>query len=132
MEFLKVCVVLSIIEFMVIGGVAYFTLFLVISTIVKENRIHVSQFDRSSARAMFVLPGLICMGVVSTFGVAIDFPAESVIVTNGTGHVTETTEKNTVNTLKSSVWFPVHSMFVLILLMYFLFQIMDFVTKSHR
>ena len=117
---------------MVFGGVAYFTLFLVISTIIKENSINVNHFDRSSARAMFVIPGMICMGVIGTFGITIEFASESSIITNSTGEIIETEDKIIYNTLKSSVWFPIHSMFALVLFMYFLFQIMDFLTKSHN
>ena len=123
---------LSIIEFAIIGGVAYFTLFLIISTIVKENSIGINSFDRSTARAMFVLPGMICMGVVGTFGIDIELPAETIITTNSTGHILEEQHTTTVNTLKSSVWWPIHTMFILVLLIYFIFQIMDFLTKSHN
>lgn len=116
---------------MVYGLVGYSSiLMLIISTIKPIPVTNVL----SILRAMFLIPGVICMFFLAGVGVNINIDTVNTVTTT-TDNVTSTviftqaTETTNKYVLLEPIWVTMHYMFGVVLLLYVLFQLFQLLTK---
>ena len=114
-------------EFGIYGLIAYSTmLMLIISTIreIPETK------AGSVARAIFLLPGMICAWVLAVSGeVIITSDTKNTIVSLNTTEAWTESISSSI-TLVDPIWITVHFMFFIIILVYVLIQIINLMTKK--
>ena len=122
---------ISIIEYISFGFVAYFSLAILIITAIKEVPV-----TRSLAglRAIYLMPGIICAGLLAFSGVNIVFEttttntlnhaANGTLLTNATSTVTNYVP------LQVPFWQTFHFMIMIVLIVYVLVQIFSIIGKS--
>lgn len=84
--------------------------------------------DMALTRVFFLIPGLICAGVIAMSGVNIDMPTEtSTTITkdlNTTSVWSATSVHTNVISLQSPVWIMVHVMFFFVIFWFLISQVM--------
>ena len=118
---------ISIIEWAVYGLISYSSMLMLIISTIKE----VPMTKRLSIiRAIYMIPGVICSGVLTMSGVNIVLPQTVHIMKdlNSTNTWSDTTTVNNI-VLQSPVWTMVHLLFFTVLLVYVITQILLFFTK---
>ena len=115
----------SIIEFGVYGLIAYSSFIMLLTSISKEIP---SEKAYAVMRCVFLMPGLICAGILASTGVNIQTNTDSTnsIIKNLNDTSTwSTTLTNTTNVvLQNPVWQTVHYMLFAVFLVYIIMQIM--------
>ena len=123
---------LSLIEWAVYGLIAYSSmLMLIIST--QRTMPARSSSSAEIIRAVYLLPGMICAGVLAATGVNITLDTTDTFNTitdlNTTEVWTEETLKTSTFVLVNPVWIFVHIMIFLVILAYVIQQMMILLTK---
>ncbi len=126
---------ISIIEWGVYGFIAYSSLLMLIISVVKNMPDTKSQ---SILRSMWIIPGIICAGLLMMSGPDITLQSNGVEfleVYNGTSGLllTNTTIiQNTPDyiTIQDPIWGSVHLMIFLVLILYVIIQFMTLLTKT--
>jgi len=118
-------VTVSIIEFGVYGLISYSSFIMLLTSISKEIP---SEKAYAIMRCVFLMPGLICAGILASTGVNIQTNTDSTnsIIKNLNDTSTwSTTLTNTTNiVLQNPVWQTVHYMLFAVFLVYIIMQIM--------
>lgn len=133
---------ISIIEFAVYAFVAYSSLLMLIISITKEGPL-VKSKSGTLVKSIYIMPGIICMILISGSGVDILLNDSTTITTadsiyevlnntNGVvvlnSTVTETVVKNELFTLQNPVWVSLHYMFALIMFAYVIINVLKMLT----
>lgn len=117
---------ISLVEWIVYGSIAYGTLLMVITSLVKDIP---QTRNLALSRVFFTIPGMILNGVLSASGTHIVF-----VTTNTTTRALNTSQvwteatTNVIN-LQSPVWIMVHVMFFMVLFWFIISQVM-FILKD--
>lgn len=124
---------ISIIEWGVYGFVGYLSLAVLITSVTKE----VPGGKLSSlARAIFMIPGIICNGILTYSGVDITLQNSTVgnIIKNLNNTDTWQETATTTNTviLQNPVWVTVHFMFMMTLIVFFIIQLVTMFTAKDK
>lgn len=134
---------ISILEFAVYGFIAYSSFLMLIISITKEGPM-IKTKSGTLVKSMYIMPGIICMILISGSGVDIYLnnsttttTAESiyevldntnaVVVLNST--VTETVAKNELFTLQNPVWVMLHYMFALVMFAYVIVNVLKMLSS---
>ena len=121
---------LSILEFGVYGFVTYVTLLMLILSIIKPPP---TTRELAIVRAIYIIPGLVCAGILALFGSNIltgTITTTNTITDLNTSEVwTEATAQTTNITLQSEIWVSFHLMLFFVFFIYFLQQIINLLTK---
>ena len=117
---------ISVIEFGVYGFIAYSSLLMLIISTVKEVP---TTKSFAIARAIYLIPGVICAALLASSGINIvtDTTSNTIKNLNTTEVWSETTTQKIV--LQDRVWISVHYMIFAVLLVYVIFQILTLLTK---
>lgn len=129
---------LSIIEFLVYGGIAYFSLAMLIISIIQKPELATG--SQSLIKSVYILPGIVCMFVIAFASPVITISDNTVTTTadsiyevlDNTNAVTvlnstvaETVNTYTTNTLLNSVWGIMHVMFAMIMVVFVITKILQ-------
>lgn len=116
-------------EFAVYGFIAYSSLLMLIISITKEGPM-IKTRTGTLVKSMYIMPGIICMILLSGSGVFIFYDTGGVIlkeVYNGTGALisnsTEIIPANQIE-LQNPVWVPLHYMLALIMFAYVIVNVL--------
>ena len=124
---------ISIIEWGVYGFIAYSSMLMLIISIVKEVP---STKSLAIARSIFLIPGIICAGILTNSGVNIPIntlTTNNVIKDlNTTDTWTEATSQSNTIIIQDPTWTTVHLLIMLVLLVYVITQILIFFTKHDK
>ena len=129
-------------EFAVFAFVAYSSLLMLIIKITKDGPL-VKSKTGALTNSIYIMPGIICMILISGSGVDIYLNdsittttsdsiyevldnLNNVVVLNST--VTETIEKNEMFTLQNPIWVTLHYMFALIMFAYVVINVLKMLT----
>ena len=116
---------ISIIEFGVYGLIAYSSFIMLLTSISKDIP---QEKAYAIMRCVFLMPGLICAGVLASSGVNIQTNADttnSIIKNLNDTQTWSTSLTNTTNVvLQNPVWQTVHYMLFAVFLVYIIMQIM--------
>ena len=122
---------ISIIEFIVYGLVAYSSLLMLIISVIKDIP---TTKAMSIARSIFMIPGMICAGVLAASGVNISWITSNATQITKNLNTTEVWSQTTTQTnnivLISPVWMMVHFMIFIVLFFFVVQQILYFFTKT--
>lgn len=125
---------ISIIEFGVYGFIAYGSLLMLMISSIKDTPTTKSQ---SFTRAMYLIPGIICAGLLASSGELIILDTETTVSSTealfSTDVVTTLASSSTItNTiqLQDSVWILVHSMIFILLTLHVIMQSLMLLVKS--
>ena len=122
---------ISIIEFIVYGIVAYSSLLMLIISVIKDIP---TTKAMSIARSIFIIPGMICSGVLAASVVNISWVTSSATQITKNLNTTEVWSQTTTQTnnivLASPVWMMVHYMIFIVLFFFVVQQILYFFTKT--
>ena len=121
----------SIIEFVVYGIVGYSGIIMLISSAFRDTPNTKSQ---STIRAIWVIPVIICLYMLASAGDTINFETVqtvNIITDNATQAVifTEDVTVSTSYTLINPVWITLHGLFGTMMIIYFLWNILQLFTK---
>ena len=115
----------SIIEFGIYGLLTYSSFIMLLTSISKEIP---QEKGYAIMRVVFLMPGLICAGVLASSGVNIqtNVDSSSEIIKNLNDTSTwQSTLSNTTNiVLQNPIWITIHYMLFVIFLIYIIMQIM--------
>lgn len=115
----------SVIEFGVYGLIAYSSFIMLLTSISKEIP---QEKAYAVMRCVFLMPGLICAGILASTGVNIQTNQDStssIIKDLNNTQTWQTTLNNTTNiVLQNPVWQTVHYMLFAVFLVYIIMQIM--------
>lgn len=122
---------ISLIEWGVYGFIAYSSLLMLIISTIKDVP---TTKSLSIARSIYLIPGMICAGILSYSGININLPTT---MTNSTTISNVTMERFTENVSQSQfiqlvdpAWMIVHVMIFLVLLFYVIMQMLVLLTKT--
>jgi hypothetical protein len=125
---------ISIIEFAVYGFMAYGAILMLMISSIKDTPTSKSQ---SFTRAMYLIPGIICAGILAGSGELIILDTETITtstqVLDSADSVTMLTSSSTINNsiqLQDSIWILVHVMIFLILTFHVIMQSLMLLTKT--
>lgn len=118
---------ISLIEWIVYGFIAYSSLLMLIISTVKDVPIGKSL---SLIRVIYLIPGVICSGILASSGVNIVFQTVNTTTRDVNASTVWTQMVTTTIPLQSPVWTMVHLMIMLVLLAYVIQQIMIFMTAK--
>lgn len=116
----------SIIEFIVYGIVGYSGIILLIASAFKDNP---SSKSQSVIRSIWLIASIICIYMLSSAGATISFDTvESTLVNvNTTETWTETVDRKV--TLVQPVWVTLHYLFFIMLVIYFMWNMLQLFVK---
>ena len=122
---------LSIIELVVYGLIGYSGVLMLISSAFRDLP---STKSQSAVRAIWVIPCIITLGMLANAGDTINFDVVSTINTitdNATSTVvfTEDITKTTTITLVQPVWIVLHLLFFIMMIIYFIWNILQLFVK---
>lgn len=121
---------ISIIEFVVYEFIALFSLSMLISTVIKEMP---TRKSLAALRAIFLLPGAFCAGILSSSGVNIitNNAANTSIIKslNSSETWSQSATQTTGIVLQNPVWVTVHMMIFIVIVIYVITQILTILTK---
>ena len=124
---------ISIIELGVYAFVTYSTLLMLIISVIKEAP---QGKSLAIARSIYVIPGIICAGILA--GSGINIVTDTVTTANTIKNLnssevwTETTTQSKFIALQSEVWILIHWMIFLVLVAYVLMQVLILLTKHEK
>lgn len=120
---------ISILEYGVYGFIAYFTFAMLVASIQKEIP---GGKVTSLARSIFMVPGIICSGILTWSGVNITLQNGTVsnIIKNlnDTSTWSETATTTQTIVLVNPIWITVHFMLMVIMIIYVIVQILTMLT----
>ena len=117
---------ISVIEWAVYGFIAYSTLLMLIISIIKEVP---TTKSLAITRTIFMIPGMICSGVLALSGVHIVFQTVNTTTRDLNSSTVWTEATTTVIPLQSDVWMIIHGMIFIILLFYSIVNVLDLMLK---
>jgi hypothetical protein len=118
---------ISLIEWIVYGFVAYVSLLMLIISSIKEVP---TTRSLAGLRAIFLVPGIICAGILASSGVNIVFQTVNTTTRDLNSSTVWSQVVTTTIPLQNPVWQSVHYMIMIILVIYVLVQIFNVVGKS--
>ena len=122
---------ISLIEWIAYGSICYGSLILLASLVTKPE-VPASR-SYASQRMLYMIPGLICAGVLSFSGVTIGMPGstttEIVKNINGTIVTTSSTVQASSFTLLNPAWITIHILFFFVFFIYIFSQVLFIFTK---
>lgn len=122
---------ISLIEWIAYGSICYGSLIILASLITKPEIPATRSYG--SLRMLFMIPGMICAGVLSFSGVDITMPStttsEIIKNINGTIVTTDTAVQASSFVLVNPVWITVHILFFFVFFIYILSQVLFIFTK---
>ena len=123
---------ISIIEFGVYGFLCYASFLMLIISIIKEAP---NTKIQSIARSIFIVPGMICAGILASSGINIQVANVTtnnlIRSVNTTQTWTEATTQINNVVLQNPIWTTVHVMLFLIMLTYIIFQFVNLMVKKN-
>ena len=121
---------ISIIEFIVYGLVGYTGIILLINSSFKELP---AQRSQSAVRSIWLLAPMFCMFMLASAGANIiitnDTITSTLINVNSTEVWTETVSQDKSITLLQPVWVTLHFLFFIMLLIYFIWNMLQLLVK---
>lgn len=135
---------ISIIEFLVFGIIAYFSLIVLIASASRETPM-IKTKSGTLIKSMYMIPGIVCCIILAGSGVTIYLDGSSTLtVSNSTFHVLDSlnnvvTLNSTVSesavkspayfTLQNPIWITLHYLFAVIMIVYVLTQVLKMLTS---
>lgn len=118
---------ISILEFGVYGFIAYVSILMLIISTIRETPFSQSQ---SFARAVYLVPGIVCAMLLATSGVNITLETVSTVnLTNATNTNStifiETADTSSAFILLDPTWGAVHVMIAMVMVIYVINQILQ-------
>ena len=118
---------ISFIEWIVYGFPAYASILMLIISTIKEVPDGRSQ---GLIRVIFLMPGIICNGILASSGVSIILQTTSNTIKDLNSSTVWTESTTNLITLQGPIWQTVHYMFMIVLIVYVIMQILNIVTKE--
>jgi hypothetical protein len=128
---------ISILEFIVYGFVTYSSLLMLIISVIKEVP---NTRSLSIVRGMFLVPGIICAFLLAGSGLEVTMETPAMTYTNRTTfndtslifmEITNSTGVEPAKfTLMNPIWVPLHYLFAIIMVVYFILQMLTLFTKT--
>ena len=119
---------ISIIEFVVYGLIAYSSLLVLIISSIKEN---IASRVGSMVRVVWMVPGIVASALLADLGNSISFPVTSTTIINlNTTEVTEETITPTL-TLIDPIWYSFHFLIMVTLSLFVIFQVFYLITQKN-
>lgn len=127
----KVVLDYSIIEFGVYAFFAYSSFLMLIISTIKDVP---TTKSLALARSMYMIPGIFCSVILSSFSPKIIFPItntnSTILSFNTTEYFYENATITTTNILVNPVWTYFHGLLAAILIVFVIFQILNILTKE--